>query len=250
MTSFEQRSANRKNATRSTGPTSPEGKDVSRRNALRHGCRAKALLLDTEDAGLFESFRDALIEELAPEGVLEAQFAEQMVNLIWRSRRIAVFEAAVLSWMRHWSGEYYDVCGYHKGWNGSHERVQVFHKGLVSRDKKRSPEKHEQLLLGRLLHEEMNHNLMAKLSRYEAHLLAQLRRAHTDLLAHQARRTQHCPQAENQAETTCQLEPARAANGTADIDLHYGTNTPRRSHLGEQRITDPQVPHRPQVRQI
>jgi hypothetical protein len=48
MTSFRQIAANRRNALKSTGPTSADGKHVSRRNALRHGFTAKTVLESLE----------------------------------------------------------------------------------------------------------------------------------------------------------------------------------------------------------
>jgi hypothetical protein len=44
MTSPRQLEANRRNALKSTGPTSPNGKQVSRRNPLRHGFTAETVL--------------------------------------------------------------------------------------------------------------------------------------------------------------------------------------------------------------
>jgi hypothetical protein len=41
--------ANRRNAQKSTGPRTPEGKDRSRLNALDHGCCAKTLILPGEE---------------------------------------------------------------------------------------------------------------------------------------------------------------------------------------------------------
>jgi len=44
MTSFKQFEANRRNALKSTGPTSQQGKHRSRRNALRHGLTAETVI--------------------------------------------------------------------------------------------------------------------------------------------------------------------------------------------------------------
>ena len=49
MTSFRQIAANRRNASKSTGPTSEEGKRRSRRNAVRHGLTAEPATLDALD---------------------------------------------------------------------------------------------------------------------------------------------------------------------------------------------------------
>ena len=55
MSSLKQIEANRRNALKSTGPTTPEGKERSRCNAVRHGLTAETVIAALEDAEDYES---------------------------------------------------------------------------------------------------------------------------------------------------------------------------------------------------
>lgn len=95
MTSKRQEAANRRNALRSTGPNTPQGKENAKMNALRHGLRAETLVLPDEDPAEFDRFQQALIDELAPGGELEAVLVERIIVLAWRLRRVGQIEARV-----------------------------------------------------------------------------------------------------------------------------------------------------------
>src|SRR4051794_41144010 len=56
--------ANRANASRSTGPRSPEGKAVSKLNGLVHGMRAESHVLPGEDAGELRRRHEVWADEL------------------------------------------------------------------------------------------------------------------------------------------------------------------------------------------
>lgn len=63
---------NRRNAVKSTGPRTPEGKAIARRNAIKHGLTAAdPTALGPEEGALFKQMHEQLVEELAPRGVIE-----------------------------------------------------------------------------------------------------------------------------------------------------------------------------------
>ena len=68
MTSDKQTRANRRNALMSTGPKTPEGKDVARQNALRHGLLSAEMLVPGEDEAAPKELNERLRNELRPSG--------------------------------------------------------------------------------------------------------------------------------------------------------------------------------------
>ena len=82
---------------RKRGPRTAVGKARSARNALKHGLRARLLvLLDDEDAADFAAFEAAVRTELAPAGALETDLVARIVTAAWRARRADRLEAALL----------------------------------------------------------------------------------------------------------------------------------------------------------
>jgi hypothetical protein len=87
MASVAQIQANRLNAQKSTGPRTAEGKERASRNALKHGLLAREVVIAGEDPEEFELYREGMLAELAPAGVVETMLAERVVGLAWRLRR-------------------------------------------------------------------------------------------------------------------------------------------------------------------
>jgi len=102
MTSERQKAANQANARRSTGPQTPEGKAVIRLNALRHGLLARDVVLPGEDADAFEDLWNQVRADLSPMGPIEELLSERVVNAMWRLRRLARAETALLHWRVYW----------------------------------------------------------------------------------------------------------------------------------------------------
>lgn len=93
MTSRRQAEANRRNALRSTGPTSPEGRAASSRNAITHGVLSNHFVAGHEDQELFAGLLEGLVAEFQPETAMESLLVERLAMLFWRERRLAVAEA-------------------------------------------------------------------------------------------------------------------------------------------------------------
>ena len=84
--------ANRRNAQLSTGPKTEQGKDQSRRNALKHGILAEALLTTggqgAEDPAEFDKLLFNLHTDLVPVGALEQMLVEKIAICHWRENQI------------------------------------------------------------------------------------------------------------------------------------------------------------------
>ena len=87
MTSFKQLEASRRNARKSTGPTSEEGKQRSRCNAVRHGLTAETVIGALEDAGDYEAFEAAIIADYDAQSAVERELVLRLASLLWRLRR-------------------------------------------------------------------------------------------------------------------------------------------------------------------
>ena len=96
MTSERQKAANQANARHSTGPKTRKGKAVVRLNALRHGLLTRDVVLPGEDADAFEDLWNQVRASLSPVGPIEEFLADRVVNTMWRLRRLARAETALL----------------------------------------------------------------------------------------------------------------------------------------------------------
>jgi hypothetical protein len=97
MTSDKQAQANRRNALKSTGPKTPEGKAAVRHNATKHGLLSQEVLLPGEDAAALEELGERLRAELQPVGELESMLVDRIIAAYWRLRRLGRVEAGIYS---------------------------------------------------------------------------------------------------------------------------------------------------------
>jgi hypothetical protein len=92
MASIRQIEANRRNALKSTGPRTQNGKMNSRPNAVRHGLTAETVVLPIEDAEDYNSFEAAIVLDYDAQSAVERELVLRLASLLWRLRRATVIE--------------------------------------------------------------------------------------------------------------------------------------------------------------
>ena len=97
MATQKQIEANRRNASRSTGPRTDSGKAASAQNATRHGVLSQNAVSHYEDREAYDALLEQLIEDHEPEIALECMLVERLVTLFWREKRLAEAEAALIT---------------------------------------------------------------------------------------------------------------------------------------------------------
>jgi hypothetical protein len=95
MTSHRQIEANRRNARKSTGPTTADGKEQSRRNALRHGLTAETVIGALEDADDYKAFEAAVIADYDAQSAVERELVLRLASALWRLRRATAMETGL-----------------------------------------------------------------------------------------------------------------------------------------------------------
>ena len=95
MSSLKQIEANRSNALKSTGPTSAEGKERSRCNAVRHGLTAETVIADLEDAEDYQAFEAAVIADYDAQTAVERELVLRLASILWRLRRAIGIESGI-----------------------------------------------------------------------------------------------------------------------------------------------------------
>ena len=95
MTSYRQIEANRRNALKSTGPKTEAGKQVSRRNAVRHGITAETVIGALEDAEDYKAFETAVIADYHAQSAVERELVLRLASLLWRLRRATSMETGL-----------------------------------------------------------------------------------------------------------------------------------------------------------
>ena len=98
MTSQRKIEANRRNAARSTGPRTPDGKRKVSLNAVKHGLTATTIVvLPHEDAEAYEKRLQAWTAELNAQGDMGRYLAERAAKVSWQLDRADSYEQACLA---------------------------------------------------------------------------------------------------------------------------------------------------------
>jgi hypothetical protein len=90
-------SINRANAQFSTGPKTPEGKQKSSLNALRHGLTGQTVVMPTEDLVAYQHHLKSFTDEYKPEGATEENLVQALADASWRLNRVAALETNLLT---------------------------------------------------------------------------------------------------------------------------------------------------------
>jgi len=93
--------ASRRNAQKSTGPKTPEGRAKSKMNALKHGILSTEVVVHgrciSESSHEFKGLHKRLCEDLKPAGLLEEILVDQIVTTHWRLRRVLKAESGEIA---------------------------------------------------------------------------------------------------------------------------------------------------------
>src|SRR5262245_18822707 len=95
MTSYRQTETKRRNTRQTTGPRTEAGKEVSRRNALRHGLTAETVISAMEDAEDYKAFEAAIIADYDAQSAVERELVLRLASLLWRLRRATMTETGL-----------------------------------------------------------------------------------------------------------------------------------------------------------
>jgi hypothetical protein len=91
--SDRKRLANQRNAQKSTGPKTPEGKARSKMNAMIHGVFCQEIVILKEHLPLYQALRREIIRDLRPQNTIELAMVDKIIECRWKLRRLRVSES-------------------------------------------------------------------------------------------------------------------------------------------------------------
>ena len=96
MSSEAQIAANRRNALRSTGPTSADGKARASRNAIKPGINSQITTLFNERQEDYDANIQAFVAKFQPKDDVERRLVERMADCEWRLIRARYIDTATI----------------------------------------------------------------------------------------------------------------------------------------------------------
>jgi len=95
----KQVAANRLNGLRARGPATLQGKSASAQNAVKHGLLSTKLsALTWEDPDELAHLRQVMTAELQPQGAFETALVEQVIDALWKMKRLSYYEDGVAAY--------------------------------------------------------------------------------------------------------------------------------------------------------
>lgn len=92
MATSRQIEANRRNAQKSTGPTTPEGKAAASMNPLKTGLYAKSDILPWEDPEEYNELIEQFYHDYQPANATERHYLDDMIYCEWNLQRLHMAE--------------------------------------------------------------------------------------------------------------------------------------------------------------
>ena len=182
--SQQQAESNRRNAKKSTGPRTPEGKAASSRNGLTHGLSGdKHFILEGEDPEAFLRLLQDLHDHLRPVGDSEELVVQRIAAAQWRLDRAFALEtgiyreeSTILNRIDRNKREYHELC---------------ISKG--QKDTPPDPHDPDDLLARAFMEGGKGPDNFTRLVRYETAIERSIERGMKHLKALQAARNAQCP---------------------------------------------------------
>ena len=98
MSTLRQIEANRRNAAKSTGPRSVEGKAVSRMNALQSGIHAESVIITDEDPEALTQLAETFYRDHQPQTAMECALLDNVIRDTWLLTRFFRIDAEIIDY--------------------------------------------------------------------------------------------------------------------------------------------------------
>jgi hypothetical protein len=135
MRTQAQIAANRRNAQKSTGPKTAEGKAAAAQNALKHGLHAQDVVCAEESSRSYADFAAGIYADLAPVGAVEEQLADRIVTCTWRLQRMVLTEASMFDRAPGYGGLQPGECAYAKRFDRTTSEMTALSRYEASLDR-------------------------------------------------------------------------------------------------------------------